>query len=1336
MSSAVAGAGDWLPLTSAQLGLWFAHTLDPDNPCHTTAEVVELGGPIDPERLYAAHLAAYREFEQLRVTFAVTADGPRQRVGDPVVTLPVVPVANVAEAEAWLRADLARPFALTPGAPPPLRAALLTLPDGRCWWYHAAHHVLLDGYGAQQLLRRIAEAYADPSVRCAPTLAEVVAEDAAAPDPEADTFWEPRLAAMNDVVAIAGRTADPAPAALRRQLDVSPELQDRIIAGARRCGYGWTDLVTAAVGSYLARVAGRTSTRVGLPLMNRAVPGRGRLASASTVCTAMNVLPVTVPAAGSVTEALAAAAADQRAVREHPQLRQEELGRRLRRLGAGSAGAQLVGAQLFGAQLNLIPFDLEIALATPSTPGSLDAEAPRAETRGVVRNLTAGPVEDMTVCLRGTPGRGRTVRLELDANPRLYSADELDLHLDRLLTWLGTFADAPGAAMIETLPLTTDAERRRIDAFNDTASPRRPRTLAERFATQVARTPDALALLHGAQRRTYAELDQASRRVAAALRAQGVRPGEVVGVRLERSCALFESIQGIELIGAVYLPLDPDLPQARLLDMLEDAGCTVVIAEQPGPEPVTITPASCAQTPPATDLTPFDDPAAPAYLLFTSGSTGRPKGVLVGHAAIDNRLDWMQAHFALRPGERVLHKTPISFDVSVWELFWAHQVGACVVVADPGAHRDPRALASVIVEQEVAVLHFVPSMLRAFLADRSGTARVGSARVRAVVCSGEALTTDLVSGCTAAFGVAPTNLYGPTEAAVDVTVWECDPHDEGPVPIGRPLTNTTCHVLAPDGSVQPIGVPGELWLGGVQLADGYIGQPELTAERFREVPGIGGRLYRTGDLVAWRPDGALRYLGRLDDQVKIRGQRVELGEIEQVLAGVDGVVGVAVGVHEGRLVLWYAAADPADGHRGSGPPRTACEAALRERATRHLPAGWVPSAWVTVPQIPVGSTGKADRRRLLREHPPRIAVTEEHAPVSLLEQQVADLVAGLLGIEQAPRDADFFDLGGDSLSALRLLAGIDDDFGVSVTLADVFEHPTVAELATLVASGGSGRTGLEPVLTLRRGDPERAPLVLLPPAGGLGWCWTGLLRALPADLPVIALQAPGIGAGTPELPADLDALARRQLETIRSLVGLGAFRVAGWSLGGMAAQAVGALARAEGQQVDLVLALDAYPSDQWAHLGAPDEAEALRGVLRMGGVEPLLPDGVPVTRELVARLLREGGSAVAALPEAVLAGCIASVVGSAAVVRDSEHRPLPGDLHLVVATAPRPESWLRPQGWKEHVDGELVVHEIDVTHGELVRRPAVDRIGALITGLLAAAPQEPTHKSERDGWSG
>ncbi|MFT3875161.1 MAG: amino acid adenylation domain-containing protein [Propioniciclava sp.] len=1258
----------WLPLTSAQRGLYFAHELAPENPCYTTAEVVEITGAIDAARLAAAHTQAYREFEQLRAEFRTTASGPEQRVGEAVPRLRSIEVPDAGAAEAWMRADLARP--MNPAAGDVVRAALLALPDGRTWWFHAAHHVVLDGYGVQQLLRRICELYDGAAVADAPVgLAEVVADDLArADDAGAAAFWEERLGAMTGSASLAGRIAAPAATAIKRSVELDAATQKLLVSSARAQRAGWPDLFVAAVGGYIARMGSAASVRVGVPLMNRTIPGVGALPSAHTVCTAMNVLPVTVPADGTVADALRATLAEQAAVRTHPFERQERLARRL---------ATLTGGQLFGAQVNIVPFELELHLG---------------EAVGVVRNLTAGPVEDMTICLRGTPGRGRVVRLEIDANPDLYSADEIDLHLARLTHWLGAYAAEPQARIADLALLPAEERERVLTGFNDTFVERESATLGQRFAAQAARTPDAPALVFRGETRTYAQLSEAAHRLAVGLVARGVGPGDVVGVALERGFALYEAVHALALLGAVYLPVDPDLPSARVEAMLEDARAALVItasddlAAERGEAPV------------------FAQPDAPAYLIFTSGSTGRPKGVLVGHRAIDNRLAWMQHHLPLRAGDRVLHKTAISFDVSVWELYWPLQVGATVVIAEPGAHRDPRAIADLVVTENIDVLHFVPSMLRALLADPRARERVSAGRVRHVVTSGEALTPDLVDGSARWFGVAPTNLYGPTEAAVDVTCWDCAVGDEV-VPIGRPVWNTSCYVLDSGLEPVPIGATGELWLGGVQLADGYVGRPDLTAERFVRTPY--GRLYRTGDLAAWRPDGALRYLGRTDDQVKVRGQRVELGEIEASLAGAPGLAGAAVGVVDEALVCWFAIAEDAD--------PDAVETALRAAASAALPASFVPAHWIPVAEIPLGTSGKTDRRRLAEIAPPRRVAAGESAPRDLCEQRLCAIIADVVGAETVGPDDDFFALGGDSLRVLRLIAEADSHLGLELTLADVFAHPTAAGLAAL--AGDRDRSDLAEVLVLRPVG-ERVPLVLLPPAGGLGWCYAGLLSALPLDQGVLTVQAPGIAEGAPEPVADLEALARRQLAAIRREIGRRPFHVAGWSLGGMAAHMLACLGKQDGQQVGRVILLDAYPSDQWQHLTEPAEEEALIGILRLGGAESLLPEGASVDRGTVADALRRGGSALAALPAPVLDGCIASVIEASRIVRTSQHRRLDGDVDVVIATAPRPEHWLDADGWRRHVGGTVRVHPVDSTHGDLVRRPVADQVGAILATLL------------------
>ncbi|WP_190201922.1 non-ribosomal peptide synthetase, partial [Streptomyces djakartensis] len=449
----------------------------------------------------------------------------------------------------------------------------------------------------------------------------------------------------------------------------------------------------------------------------------------------------------------------------------------------------------------------------------------------------------------------------------------------------------PGRRVGE-LEILDGAERERVlVGWNDTARVVASATLPELFEAQVARTPDAVAVTVEDVTLSYAELNARANRLAHALIEQGAGPERVVAVALPRSAELVVALVAVLKTGAAYLPVDVEYPAERVRLMLDDVRPVCVVDDVAQVRDVGEWP----ETEPVVSLVP----SHPAYVIYTSGSTGRPKGVVVPHAGIVNRLLWMQAEYGLEPGEGVLQKTPFGFDVSVWEFFWPLITGARLVVARPEGHRDPAYLASVIREQAVTTVHFVPSMLRAFLDEPAAADCTG---LRRVLCSGEALPADLARRAQTVLGPVLHNLYGPTEASVDVTSWVCGDSSESAVPIGRPVWNTQVYVL--DAGLRPVppGVTGELYLAGDQLARGYLDRPGLTAERFLANPfgGPGSRMYRTGDLARWRADGALEFVGRVDDQVKLRGFRIELGEVEAVLAGHDDVAHAVAVVREDR----------------------------------------------------------------------------------------------------------------------------------------------------------------------------------------------------------------------------------------------------------------------------------------------------------------------------------------------------------------------------------------------------------------------------------------------------
>ena len=590
-------------------------------------------------------------------------------------------------------------------------------------------------------------------------------------------------------------------------------------------------------------------------------------------------------------------------------------------------------------------------------------------------------------------------------------------------------------------------------------------TLVGLFEAQVAASPEAVAVVDAQTVLTYGQFNSRVNRLAGWLRGVGVGAGTLVGVHLQRGVDLLTAVYAVVKAGGAYLPLEPELPAERLRFMIAEAALPVVLTEYDLRERLTGLLTGAGLTArvvavdtdfetvtagqPETDPEPVAGPDDLAYVIYTSGSTGRPKGVMNTHRGICNRLLWMQDHFALDHTDRVLHKTPSSFDVSVWELFWPLQTGAQLVIAAPGGHRDPGYLIQTITRQHITTIHFVPSMLRLFLDhDRAHTAT----SLRRVICSGETLTSDLQHRFFDRLHCQLHNLYGPTEAAVDVTAWHCQPDDHRTiVPIGRPIANTTIHILDDHDHPTPIGVPGELHIGGVQVARGYLHRPDLTAQRFIPDPfdpHPHARLYRTGDLARWLPDGTLHYLGRTDLQVKLHGVRIELEEIETTLRTHPAINDTAViltddRVGDERLVAYVVPAGAA------APDSRELRAHLRER----LPVAMVPSTFVVLEALPLTASGKVDRKALPAAEAAADSRREADyiAPRTTVEREIATLWEAVLGVARVGMYDDFFDLGGYSLKAMQAISRIRDTYGVELSLLALFEEPTVAGQAEFVS---------------------------------------------------------------------------------------------------------------------------------------------------------------------------------------------------------------------------------------------------------------------------------------------
>ncbi len=597
--------------------------------------------------------------------------------------------------------------------------------------------------------------------------------------------------------------------------------------------------------------------------------------------------------------------------------------------------------------------------------------------------------------------------------------------------------------------------------------------LHQHFEMQVERTPEAIALVFEEQQLTYRELNQRANQLAHYLRAQGVGPDTLVGICIERSLEMVIGLLGILKAGGAYVPLDPRYPQERLTFMLRDSQIALLLTWQgffewnSGADLQNVLQGVqifCLDTQwdqlalaSQENLLNLTCPANLAYMIYTSGSTGRPKGAMNTHAGIGNRLYWMQNVYHLTDADRVLQKTPFSFDVSVWEFFWPLLVGACLVVAQPEGHRDSAYLISVIASQQITTLHFVPSMLRVFL-EEPGLETCAS--LRQVICSGEALPFDLQERFFARSQAVLLNLYGPTETAIEVTFWECQrASDLQMVPIGRPIANMQIYLLDVAGQPVPVGEVGEIYIGGVGVGRGYFRRPDLTAERFLPNPfgsQPGERLYRTGDLGRYLPDGNVEFQGRLDHQVKIRGFRIELGEIETALAQHPAVGEAAVVAREntgtGQHLVAYLVAK-------QSPLPSSWE--LRAYLHGRLPAYMVPSVFVLLEALPLTPNGKMDRKALLALHEPEQEVRRDYAaPRTFLEEAIIGIWSEVLGKKQIGIYDNFFEIGGDSLLATQVLSRIADVSQRKLSLRLFFNTPTVAGLAEQIEKSAQTASGV------------------------------------------------------------------------------------------------------------------------------------------------------------------------------------------------------------------------------------------------------------------------------------
>ncbi|MBL1175482.1 amino acid adenylation domain-containing protein [Pantanalinema sp. GBBB05] len=1056
----------FLPLSFSQEMMWVLAQLQPQVPYYNHTFTLRWSGSLNVMALEQALATIIRRHEIWRTTYTIVNDAPVQVIhanpsfGLRFVDLRHLPLSERApEAIRQVTAEVQQPFDLTSDLL--IRATLVQSDQTDYQLFLTLHHIGYDGISLHIFLRELDLLYTAICAGQPSPLPELPLQyadyacwqrqclQAEILEPRL-AYWQQQLAELPSLQLPFDRPRPAAPtlAGASYDLKFAKALTEQLKQLSRQAGVTLFITLQAAFQTLLARYTGQTDIPVGFITAGRDRPELegllGFFANFLVLRTDLSGNPNFRELLVRVREVALAAY-----THELPFQKLVEVLRSERQLGQNP---------LYQVMLLLDP-------ALPETDSGWTVQYPSPIENGTVTC-------DLLITLsEGSEG----ITGQISYSTELFNPETIVRmagHLQMLLE--GIVAD-PEQTLAE-LPLLTLNEQKQLQQWQQTqVDYDLNRCLHEWIEAQVEQTPDAIAVRFEQQVLTYRELNQQANQLAHYLNQQGVRPEVLVGICVERSLAMIIGLLGILKAGGAYVPFDPGYPQERLAFMLEDTQVPILLTQShlidrlPPHQAQTI----CldrhwehiAQSPthnPTSGVTATNL----AYVIYTSGSTGKPKGAMNAHYSICNRLLWMQDTYQLTASDRVLQKTPFSFDVSVWELFWPLMTGAQLVMARPEGHKDASYLVQLIAEQHITTLHFVPSMLRVFLEEPNLNQ---CHRIRQVMCSGEALSVELQERFFTRLSAELHNLYGPTEAAVDVTFWNCQPNTGlSTVPIGHPISNTQIYLLDSQLQPVPVGVPGELYIGGVNVARGYLNRPELTAERFIAnplpiLPGMttrpawSDRLYKTGDLARYRPDGAIEYLGRIDHQVKIRGFRIELGEIEAVLGQYPTVRTVVVLDREmasgDRQLVAYVV---------PVAEKVIVPYDLQAFLQRKLPEYMVPSAFVTLDQLPVTANGKLDRKAL-----PVPEALQSHlgsqfvAPRTTTERALAVIWQEVLELEQVGIHDHFLELGGHSLLVTQVISRSRQAFQVELAFRHLFEAPTIAELAVVIEelqSTASSRT--------------------------------------------------------------------------------------------------------------------------------------------------------------------------------------------------------------------------------------------------------------------------------------
>ncbi|WP_041842395.1 amino acid adenylation domain-containing protein [Actinoplanes friuliensis] len=1319
---------DRVPASYAQRRLWFLHRFEGPSPTYNIPFALRLTGDLDTGALRAAFADLAARHEVLRTVLAEDADGPHQVVLDADRGAPVLTAEDVTEEELPDALARAAGYCFALDAETPLRAWLFTITPDQHVLLVLLHHVAGDGWSVPILARDLSTAYAARHTGTAPAWLPLPVQYAdytlwnrrllgTEDNPgsvlsEQLAHWSRTLAALPEELGLPTDRPRPAVSTYRGDrvvFEVPRELHDRLAKLAQQCHASPFMVLQAAVAVLLSRLTGGTDIPIGTP-----VAGRTDDALDDLVGFFANTLVLRTDTTGNPAfrDLVARVRETDLAAYAHQDLPFERLVEEL------NPERSLARHPLFQVMLT---FNNTARGGTALRLPGLRAEDLPGTAETAKFDLLFAFAER-----RDPAGRPGGLGASLEYSTDLFDHTTAESFVDRLLRLLTAVTTDP-KQRIGALELLSEPERRLVTTgFNTTETEVGGRSLPESFEAQVARTPGLPAVEWPGAVLTYAELNVAANRLARLLAARGAGPESRVAALLPRSGELVTTMLATLKAGAAYLPVDPEYPPARIRAMLDDAAPDVIVTSRdlaarfPDDRTVVLEPGALDGFA-GTDLTDADrtaalTPAHPAYVIYTSGSTGRPKGITMPAGATANLLEWHARELPGRPGARVAQFTAVSFDVSVQEMLSAVLTGRTLVVCDEDVRRDPVALTRWLRDSRIQEL-YAPNLVVDAVCEAATTRGITLPELTDLVQAGEALT---LHPAVRRFheqhpGCRLHNHYGPAETHV-VTAYRLPERVEqwpATAPIGAPIANSAMRVLDPWLRPVPPGVPGELYIAGANLARGYLNRPALTGQRFVPDPlgAPGTRMYRTGDLASWDGDGNLRYLGRTDDQVKIRGFRVEPGEVEAVLTTLPGVTRAAVTVREDR---------PGDKRLIAYVVPAQDTAALHRELTGRLPAHLVPAVIVGLDELPLTPNGKLDRAAL----PAPGQSAEGRAPATPTERVVAELFAEVLGAATVGADDDFFALGGHSFLAARLVARLRERLDTEAPVRYVFEAPTVAKLAALLDGGPRDRRASGAVVLPLRTGGSAAPLFCLHPGGGFSWCYAGLVQHLDADVPVYGIQARGLdGRTTPA--STMDEMVDDYLTEIRRIQPHGPYRLAGWSFGGLSAHALAVRLRHEGEEVELLALLDAYPPTPGADRLEVVEHEVVAHNMRALGFDfeeqELLGDQEAVLLRF-RDFLRASDASLGHLDAHDILALKDVYVNNVRIMRAFRPQFFDGNILFVSAakmSAQDRESRLNVHFWQPFIGGSVDVADVESTHGDLMTDPRhVASVGAILDSRL------------------